>query len=55
LSNVGVGYAVNMIKKVANENKLSMFVISHRDEIASSFGKLLVIELENGFSNIITQ
>lgn len=53
LSNVGVTQAVHMIKQVATKHKLSMFVISHRDEIASSFNNILEIELRNGFSEIV--
>lgn len=53
LSNVGVTQAVQMIKQVAAENKLSMFVISHRDEIVSSFSSVMEIELKNGFSEVV--
>lgn len=53
LGNVGVQLATKMIKAVAKEHGLSMFVISHRDEIASMFDSKLVIELKNGFSNVI--
>lgn len=53
LSNVGVQMAAKMIKAVAKENKLSMFVISHRDEISPMFDSKLVVELKNGFSNIV--
>lgn len=53
LSNVGVKKTLKVIKDVAKNNKLSMFVISHRDEIKSSFRDRVEIELRNGFSNII--
>lgn len=52
LGNVGVQLAAKMIKQVATEDKLSMFVISHRDEIATMFDKRLIVELANGFSTI---
>lgn len=52
LGNVGVQQAAAMIKKIAKEDKMAMFVISHRDEIASMFKNRLVVELKNGFSNI---
>lgn len=52
LSNVGVKKTVRAIKEVAKINKLSMFVISHRDEAKDSFPKKLEIELKNGFSTI---
>lgn len=52
LGNVGVQMAAKMIKSIAEREKLSMFIISHRDEITSMFKKHLVIEYKNGFSNI---
>lgn len=52
LSNVGVRKTVKAIKEVAKTNKLSMFVISHRDEAKESFSEKLEIELRNGFSTI---
>lgn len=52
LSNVGVRKTVKAIKEVAKTNKLSMFVISHRDEAKESFPDKLEIELRNGFSTI---
>lgn len=52
LSNVGVKKTLKVIKDVAKNNKLSMFVISHRDEIKNSFNDRVEIELRNGFSNI---
>ncbi len=52
LGNVGVQLAAKMIKSVAVNDKLSMFVISHRDEIASMFDSKLEVELRDGFSSI---
>lgn len=52
LSNVGVKKTVKAIKEVASSNKLSMFVISHRDEARDSFPDKIEIELRNGFSTI---
>jgi DNA repair exonuclease SbcCD ATPase subunit len=53
LGNVGVQLAAKMIKNVALSENLSMFVISHRDEIASSFSSTLEVEMKNGFSSIL--
>lgn len=53
LSNTGVQLAVKFIKEVAVEQKLALFIISHRDEAASMFDNKLCIEYRNGFSNII--
>lgn len=55
LSNVGIQHASKMIKEVAAEQDLAMFVISHRDEIVSLFKKVLHVELKNGFSSVILQ
>jgi len=52
LSNVGVRKTVKLIKEVADSNNLSMFIISHRDEIKDSFKDQVHIELKNGFSKI---
>lgn len=52
LGNAGVTSAAKMIKQIAAEHDMSMFVISHRDEIASMFKKQMVVELRNGFSEI---
>lgn len=55
LGNVGVQLATKMIKTVAVENDISMFIISHRDEISNMFDNKLQIELRNGFSTIATE
>ena len=55
LGNVGVQLAAKMIKSVATDEKLSMFVISHRDEISNMFDQKLVVELKNGFSSIANE
>lgn len=52
LGSVGVQQASKMLKKLAVDEKISMFIISHRDEIASQFDDILEIELKNKFSNI---
>jgi len=53
LGNVGVQLAAKMIKEIAEEDNMSMFIISHRDEIASMFESRMVVELKDGFSNIV--
>jgi DNA repair exonuclease SbcCD ATPase subunit len=53
LGSTGVQLAVKMIKSWIKDNGLSAFVISHRDEIASNFDNKLVVELKNGFSNVV--
>ena len=54
LGNVGVQLATKMIKGIAKDHNISMFVISHRSEIEANFDYKLVIELKNGYSNIIS-
>ena len=53
LGNVGVTLAASMIKQIGLDNNLSMFIISHRDEVTNMFDKRLEIELRNGFSTIL--
>lgn len=52
LSNLGVKLAAKMIKQVAKENDLSMYVITHRDEIKASFEKRLTAILKGGLTEI---
>lgn len=53
LGNVGIQNAAKMIKSIAKDEKISTFVISHKDEISTMFSSKLEIELENKFSKII--
>jgi len=53
LGNVGVQLAAKMVKEIAKENNLSIFIISHRDELGNLFDSKLTIELKNGFSTIV--
>jgi DNA repair exonuclease SbcCD ATPase subunit len=55
LGNVGVQLAAKMIKQIATEENMSMFVISHRDEVTNMFPRQMVVELKNGFSTITSQ
>lgn len=55
LGNVGVQLAAKMIKEIAIKNNMSMFIISHRDEIANMFENQMIVELKDGFSNITKQ
>ncbi|WAX21662.1 hypothetical protein [Stenotrophomonas phage RAS14] len=52
LGAAGVVLVAKMVKAIAIENGLSMFIISHKDEISSMFDRRLNIELRNGFSHI---
>ena len=52
LNGGGVQMAVRMLKRKARDEKLSMYVISHRDEIDSSFDRTLTVQMSKGFSYI---
>lgn len=52
LDSVGVQAAAKMLKRKARDEKLSLFVISHRDEIDSAFDKKMIVQLHKGFSTI---
>lgn len=52
LSNLGVKVSAKMIKQVAVENGLSMYVITHRDEIKSSFDRTLKAILKGGLTTV---
>jgi DNA repair exonuclease SbcCD ATPase subunit len=53
LSTAGVQKAAKFIKSVAVTDKLSMFIISHKDEVINTFPNIMEIELEGGFSRIL--
>ena len=53
LDNSGVSAAVKMLKHKAKDEKLSMFVISHRDEITSMFSHILRVQMKGGYSFIV--
>lgn len=52
LSNLGVKLASKMIKQIAKENDLSMYIITHRDEIKASFNRKLKSVLKGGLTTL---
>ena len=52
LDYVGVKAAAEMLKRKAIEEKLCLFIISHKDELSNAFDRSITIELEKGFSYI---
>lgn len=52
LDAVGIQAAANLLKTKAEEEAVSLYVISHRDEIDSVFNRTLLIEKCDGFSSI---
>ncbi len=52
LDTVGVQAAARMLKCKARDEKLALYIISHRDEIDSAFDRKLVVQLSGGFSSL---
>ena len=50
LDAIGVQAAAKMLKNKAREEGISMYIISHRDEIDSAFDRTMNIQLTKGFS-----
>jgi DNA repair exonuclease SbcCD ATPase subunit/DNA repair exonuclease SbcCD nuclease subunit len=55
LGTVGSTLVARMVRDVAIKDGLSMFVISHKEEISSMFARRLEVELKHGFSSITQQ
>ena len=54
LDTIGVQAAVKLLKRTAREEKLSMFVITHR-EVDSAFDHTMTIQLSKGFSYVVIE
>lgn len=52
LDAVGVQAAAKMLKRKARDEKLALYIISHRDEIDSAFDRKMVVQLSGGFSSL---
>jgi len=52
LDTVGVHVAAKLLKNKARDEKLSVYIISHRDEINSAFERRMTVKLSKGFSYI---
>jgi DNA repair exonuclease SbcCD ATPase subunit len=52
LDTVGVQAASRLLKRKARDEKLSLYIISHRDEIDGAFDNTLTVQLSKGFSYI---
>lgn len=52
LCSVGVIMAAKMLKNRARRDKLTMFIISHKEEVNSVFDRTMKIQLHKGFSKI---
>lgn len=52
LCDVGANAAITMIHEKCKKDKLSIFVITHKKEIANRFHNIMTVTMENGFSRI---
>lgn len=52
LDSVGVTNAARMLKRKARDEKISIYIISHRDEIDSAFDRIMTVQMSKGFSFI---
>ena len=52
LDAIGVQSAARMLKRKARDEKLSLYIISHRDEIDSAFDNTMTVQMSKGFSYI---
>lgn len=53
LDSHGIAAASKLLKQKAKSDGLSMFIISHRDEVQSAFEETLVVKQVDGFSQIV--
>jgi len=52
LDGVGVQLAARMLKRKARDEKISMFIVSHREEIDSTFDRKMIVQMSNRFSYV---
>lgn len=52
LCDVGANAAITMIHEKCKQDKLSIFVITHKKEIANRFHNIMTVTMEKGFSRI---
>lgn len=52
LNSSGVAAAARMLKRKARDEGLSLFIITHRDEIDSAFDRTMTVQMSKGFSYI---
>ena len=55
LDGPGVTAAARMLKRKARDENLSLYIISHRDEIDSAFDRTMTVQLSEGFSTIMEE
>lgn len=52
LCSTGVDNVIKLIKEKTKNDKLSTWIIMHRDQVADRFDKVMVVKKQHGFSNI---
>jgi len=52
LDTVGVHAAARLLKRKARDEQLSLYIISHRDEIDGAFDNTITVQLSKGFSYV---
>ncbi len=52
LDAVGVQNAARLLKRKAWDENLSLFIISHKDEVSNIFDRRMIVQLEHGFSSV---
>ena len=55
LDTIGVQNAARMLKRKARDENLSLYIISHRDEIDSAFDRTMTVQMKEGFSQILDE
>lgn len=53
LDGPGITAAARMLKRKARDENLSLYIISHRDEIDRAFDRTLTVQMNEGFSQIV--
>ena len=53
LDAVGVDNTVILLKKMGREDKVAIFLVSHREEVSARVDRTLLIQKEQGFSQIV--
>lgn len=49
----GIDNALEILKKVAQDDGKNIFIISHKDEIVSRVNRILLVQKENGFTSYV--
>ncbi len=52
LDTIGVTAAAKMLKRKARDEKLAIYIISHRDEIDSAFDRKIIVQRSGRFSSL---